>query len=52
MIFKRQKSYKYIPVKKPLSKKRIALYIVIGTALFILGFFSAYPIMNLVGMFQ
>jgi len=51
MIFKRQKSYKYIPAKKPLSKKRIALYICISAALFIIGFFSAYPIMTLVGMF-
>jgi hypothetical protein len=52
MIFKRQKNYKYKPEKKPLTGKRIALYAVIAVLLFVLGFFSAYPIMILVGMFS
>lgn len=52
MIFKREKSYRYTPEKKPLTRKRIALYVVIAAALFVLGFFSAYPIMILVGMFS
>ncbi|MBR5721255.1 MAG: hypothetical protein IKX78_02090 [Clostridia bacterium] len=52
MIFKREKSYKYTPAKKPLTGKRIALYAVIAAVLFVLGFFSAYPIMTLVGMFS
>ena len=51
MIFKREISYKYKPEKKPLTKKRIALYVIIAIALFILGFFSAYPIMTLTGVF-
>lgn len=51
MIFKRQKNYKYTPHKKPLSKKRIALYIVISAVLFVAGFFAANPIMTLVGIF-
>ncbi|MBO5037634.1 MAG: hypothetical protein J6B51_09230 [Clostridia bacterium] len=51
MIFKRQKNYRYTPTKKPLSKKRIALYAIIAAVLFVIGFFSANPIMTLVGMF-
>ena len=50
MIFKKQQNYTYIPPKKPLSKGRIALYIAICTVLFVLGFFSAKPIMDIVGM--
>jgi len=48
MIFKRQQNYTYTPPKKPMTKGQAVLYIIVCIALFVLGFFSAYPIMSLI----